>query len=75
MEAFVHQRKSLVLLILVKQTENYAWVSIIKLVIVICLLMEKKPLNLKPTIKMLTFQLNFVSRVYLMNLESNEFRI
>ena len=75
MEAFVHQRKSLVLLILVKQTENYAWVSIIMLVIVICLLMEKKPLNLKPTIKMLTFQLNFVSRVYLMNLESNEFRI
>ena len=42
MEAFVHQRKSLVLLILVKQTENYAWVSIIMLVIVICLLMEKK---------------------------------
>ena len=75
MEAFVHQRKSLVLLILVKQTANYAWVSIIMLVIVICLLMEKKPLNLKPTIKMLTFQLNFVSRVYLMNLESNEFRI
>ena len=38
------------------------------LVIVICLLMEKKSLSLKVTIKMLTFQLNFVSEVYLMDL-------
>ena len=38
------------------------------LIIVICLLMEKKYLSLKPTIKMLTFQLNFVSEVYLMDL-------
>ena len=40
------------------------------LIIVICLLMEKKSLSLKLTIKMLTFQLNFVSEVYLM--ESRE---
>ena len=33
------------------------------------LLMEKKSLNLKPTIKILTFQLNFVSDVYLMDLK------
>ena len=38
------------------------------LIIVICLLMENKYLNLKLTIKMLFFQLNFVSEVYLMDL-------
>ena len=38
------------------------------LIIVICLLMEKKSLKLKLTIKMLTSQLNFVSEVYLMDL-------
>ena len=43
-------------------------VWIIILIIVICLLMEKKILNLKMTIKMLTFQLNFVSEVFLMDL-------
>ena len=32
------------------------------------LLMEKKSLNLKPTIKVLTFQINFVLEVYLMDL-------
>ena len=43
-------------------------VYIIMLIIVICLLMENKSLNLKLIIKMLTFQLNFVSEVYLMDL-------
>ena len=38
------------------------------MIMVICLLMEKKSLNLKLTIKMLTFQLNFVSEVFLVNL-------
>ena len=38
------------------------------LVIVIYLLMENKSLTLKPTIKMLTFQLNFISELYLMDL-------
>ena len=38
------------------------------LIIVICLLMEKKSLNLKPAIKMLTFQQNFIWEVYLMDL-------
>ena len=37
------------------------------LIIVICLLMEKESLNLKPTIKMLTFQVDFVPEVYLMD--------
>ena len=37
----------------------------IMLITVVCLLMEKKSLNLKLTIKMLTFQLNFVSNVFL----------
>ena len=38
------------------------------LIIVISLLMEKKPVNLKLTMKMLTFQLNFVLKVFLMDL-------
>ena len=38
------------------------------LIVVICLLMEKKYKNLNPTIKMLTFHLNFVLEVFLMNL-------
>ena len=38
------------------------------LITVNCLLMEKKSLNLKLTIKMLTFQLTFVSEVYLTDL-------
>ena len=37
-------------------------------IIVICLLKEKKSLNLKPTIKLLTFQLSIVLEVYLMDL-------
>ena len=52
------QKKNLVL-ILVKQTKNFAWVCIIML-ITICLLMEMKSLSLKPTIKVLTFQINYV---------------
>ena len=43
MEALVQLRKSLVL-ILVKQTQNFAWVSIFMLI------------SLKPTIKISTFQ-------------------
>ena len=66
MEALVHQKKSLVL-ILVKKTQNFAWVCIIILIIVTCLLMENKSLNLKLTKKMLTFQLKFVSEVCLMD--------
>ena len=38
------------------------------MIIVICLLMEKKSLNLNLTIKMLTFQLSFVSEVFLVGL-------
>ena len=58
MEALVHQRKSLVLN-LVKQGRNFAWVYITIMAIVICLLTENKSLNLKPIIKMSIFQLNF----------------
>ena len=38
-----------------KANTNFFLVWIIMLILVICLLMEKKSLNLKPTIKMLTF--------------------
>ena len=55
-------------LILVKQTGNFASVYIIMLIRVICLLMEKKSLSLKPTIKMLTFHVSFSSEVYLIDL-------
>ena len=64
METLGHQKKNLVL-ILLKHTQNFASVYIIMLILVICLLMEKKHLNLKPTLKILTFQLKFVSEVYL----------
>ena len=47
-----HQGKNLLNL---KKTQNFVWVCIIMLIIVICLLMEKKYLNEKLTIKMLTF--------------------
>ena len=46
----------------------FARVCIIRMIIVIFLLMDKKYLSLKPTMKMLTFQLSFISEVYLMNL-------
>ena len=55
----LYQKKSLVL-ILVKKMQHFVWAYIIMLTKVICLLMEEKYLNLKPTIKMLTFQLDFV---------------
>ena len=67
MKALVHERKILAL-VLVKQTQNFAWVYIIMLIIVICLVMEKKSLILKLAIKMLTFQLSFVLEVFLMDL-------
>ena len=56
-EVLVHQRKSF-FLILVKQVQNFVRVCIIMMIIVICLLMEKKPLSLKLIIKMLTFNPN-----------------
>ena len=64
MGALDQHTKSLVL-ILVKQAPNYVWVFIIMLIVVIFLLMEKKSLSSKLKNKMLTFQLNFVSEVYL----------
>ena len=36
--------------------------------IVVCLLIENNALSLRPTIEMFTFQLNFVSEIYLMDL-------
>ena len=60
-------KKSLVM-ILIKHAQIFVRAYIINLIIVICLLMEKKSLSLKPTIAMLTFQLKFVSEVYLMEL-------
>ena len=66
-EALVHHKQNLVL-ILVTKTQSFARVHMIMLIIIICLLMEKKSLSLKPTTKMLTFQLKFNSEVYLIDL-------
>ena len=65
MEALNHQR-TIVILILLNQTQNVVRMYIIMLLIVTSLLMEKKSLSLKLTIKMTTLQLNFVSKVLLM---------
>ena len=67
MEALVHQKKKLVL-ILLKQTQNFVLVSIIMLIIANCLLMESNYLSLYPKQKMLTFQLNFASEVFVIDL-------
>ena len=55
-------------LILVKQAQNFAWAYIIMLITIICLLMKNGSLRLKPTIKMLTFQVKFFSEIYLIDL-------
>ena len=57
MEALVHQKKNLIL-ILVEQTQNFVWVCIIMMIIIMCLLMGKKSL---------TFQLNFDLEVFLID--------
>ena len=57
----VYQGESL-LLILVKQTQDFAWVCIIMLIIV---LIKKQSLSLKLIIEMLSFQHSFVSDLYL----------
>ena len=45
---------------LLKQIQHFAWLYIIMVIIVILLLMQEKWLNLNPTIKILTFRLDFV---------------
>ena len=57
MDALFHQKTSLVLN-LVKQEQNFAWVCVTIMTIVICLVMEKE--SLKPIIIILTFGINFV---------------
>ena len=57
-EALVHQRKR-PKSILVKQTQNFAWVCIIILIIVICLLMYKKFLYFKADNKNVNFPTQF----------------
>ena len=63
--SFRASEKKCLLLILVKRTENVVWVYIRTMIIVFCLLLEKKSLNLNLTMKTLTFQLNFVLEVFL----------
>ena len=65
--SFGKKKKKRLALILVNQTQSFARVCIIMLVVVIFLLVEKKSWNLKLAMKMLTFQLNFASKIYLMD--------
>ena len=57
----MQQTKSLIL-ILVKPRQNFAWVYSATVIIVICLLMQKKSLSLKPIMEMSTSQRNFFLR-------------
>ena len=57
-KALVHQRRCLVLT-LKKQRQNIASAYIIMVIIVICLLMEKKSLSFKPTMTTSAFQFGF----------------
>ena len=57
-ERFGALEKSLVLTLL-RQRQNFAWVNIAMVIIFICLLMEKKSLSLKPIKVISTFELNF----------------
>ena len=59
MAVLVQQRKNLIL-ILVKQTQNFAWVCIATMIIVICLLTEKKPTSLNRVMGSSTFWLSFI---------------
>ena len=58
MKALDHQRKSLVLTLL-KQIQNFVWILTIMLIIVNCLLMEKKSLNYKVHDKNINFPTQF----------------
>ena len=49
------EKKNLVL-ILAKQIQNFAWVCITMVIIVICLLMQNKFISLKPIVKIPLFQ-------------------
>ena len=51
--------KNLILL-LIKQRQDIAWVGIVLIIIVICLLMEKKSISSKQIINMWAFRLSFV---------------
>ena len=66
-EASDHQRKNLVLTLL-KQTQNFCLSLHYNADNSYLFVNGKKSLNLKLKIKLLTFQRNFVSEVYLMDL-------
>ena len=50
------QQRTILVSILVNQRQNFAWVCITMVTIVICLLTEKKPIRSKPTMKTPAFQ-------------------
>ena len=59
MEALNHQKKK-ISINFTKANKKFCLSLHIMLIIVICLLMVKKSLNLKLTIKILSFQISFV---------------
>ena len=60
MEGFDHQKKSLVL---ISPKQTFCLSYIMMPLIVICWLMKKKSLNLRPVIEILAFHLNFCLRI------------
>ena len=58
MAMLVQRNKSLVL-ILVKQWQNFAWAYITIMIVAICLLTDKKSISLKATIKNINFPTKF----------------
>ena len=67
MTTLVLQRKRLVL-VLLKQRQNFAWVCIRMVIIFISFLTRKKFITLKFIIRISTFQFNFGKKTYLKNL-------
>ena len=67
MAALVQQNKSLAL-ILVKQEQKFVWVYITVIIIVTCLLTEKKSASLSLIIRVSNFQPIFVYEEYVMDL-------
>ena len=67
MTTLVLQRKRLVL-VLLKQRQNFAWVCITMVIIFLSFLTRKKFITLKFIIRISTFQFNFCKKTYLKNL-------
>ena len=60
--------EKILIIVLIKQTRNFASIYTMLLIIIVCLLMEQKYLVFKPILKILFFQHSFFWEVALMDL-------